>query len=299
MSVVMTTQYREVLRLLLGSILVLGVPADLPPCEEPFIYFPGVGCMTDPLIPHPMNYTQAIEYCQSIGGYLLEPSTDEIQGFIFDNLFGSVEYDYWLSLRRNGSEFIWDHSQQPLSFDAWGVDEPNLNQDCAMASVEHSFFWATSQCDVERGVICNAPERLGLCSGPKWTFVEQLDQCFLWDTDSMSWENAVDFCKSQGDRVHLVEILNSKKNEILKEALSNDPIAYSKGSFWMGLNDREREGQYIWENSGLEASFFDWSENQPAGDAQDCTVMYYGGNFQWYDSDCPSFFYPLCEEDAE
>lgn len=110
-----------------------------------------------------------------------------------------------MSLKRNGTDFIWDHSQQAVSFDAWGVNEPNEDNDCVVASAEHAYFWATSDCDVEKYVVCNTPERLGRCPGPYWTFNEDLQQCFIWKTDAMSWESAVDFCKSQGNRTHLVK----------------------------------------------------------------------------------------------
>ena len=65
---------------------------------------------------------------------------------------------------------------------------------------------------------------------------------------------------------------------------------------WIGANDLDKEGEYIWEHSGQNASYQQWPNNQPSpasADEQDCIGIRY--TTDWWDMECFKLFYFLCE----
>ena len=102
-------------------------------------------------------------------------------------------------------------------------------------------------------------------SGPYWirggTRYELLD--------STSWTAAEAEAVSQGG--HLVKINDQAKYDLLQSFVG---WAY----FWIGLNDIDVEGTFVWSD-GTPASFFQWGSGEP--DSRD--TFYQSSGF-WYDA---------------
>ncbi len=63
----------------------------------------------------------------------------------------------------------------------------------------------------------------------------------------------------------------------LQEALGFFVPNSDNNWYWLGLNDIETEGTFVWDHSGTEAeaSFNNWSERQPDNgrDIEDCALL--------------------------
>ncbi|XP_078495029.1 hepatic lectin-like [Ciona intestinalis] len=67
---------------------------------------------------------------------------------------------------------------------------------------------------------------------------------------------------------------------------------------WIGLNDIEQEGTWVWENGErLLSSDANWHPGEPNdhGGAEDCVVLWNDGSVRWYDEPCSYTLIPLCE----
>lgn len=69
------------------------------------------------------------------------------------------------------------------------------------------------------------------------------------------------------------------------------------GFTWVGLNDREQEGNYVWSDSAS-SNFTKWKSNQAYDEVQrhyeDCVAMDPDGN--WFTFSCQDKFYFLCKK---
>ena len=69
----------------------------------------------------------------------------------------------------------------------------------------------------------------------------------------------------------------------------------SEYGYWVGFNDQEVEGSFVWtDNSPYD--YENWHEGQPNGDTTANCVDIYGDGGEWYDQDCfPPQFGPVCK----
>jgi hypothetical protein len=70
------------------------------------------------------------------------------------------------------------------------------------------------------------------------------------------------------------------------------------GQYWLGMDDIEREGFYVWSDGrtwdGQEEQYEDWGDEEPSRtDAQDCVATEEAGS--WADFDCQATQATICE----
>ena len=63
----------------------------------------------------------------------------------------------------------------------------------------------------------------------------------------MNWYDANRFCRSQ--KAKLVEIESSRENREISEEIRGSGFKKQKKQFWLGLTDRRREGQWVYEST--------------------------------------------------
>jgi hypothetical protein len=74
-----------------------------------------------------------------------------------------------------------------------------------------------------------------------------------------------------------------------------------KAYFWTSGSDKQTEGHWIWESSGLNLNpgFTNWSDGQPdnAGGNEDCLHLNRnsGGRIAWNDAGCNVLLDAICE----
>ena len=54
-----------------------------------------------------------------------------------------------------------------------------------------------------------------------------------------------------------MEILDEDKSVYVREVIGYYGLPGGTGA-WIGLGDSETEGVYVWETSGIAATYFDW-----------------------------------------
>tara|TARA_B100000683_G_C12290760_1_gene473867 strand:+ start:25 stop:726 length:702 start_codon:yes stop_codon:yes gene_type:complete len=94
------------------------------------------------------------------------------------------------------------------------------------------------------------------------------------------WRLAVDDCLEI--EANLVSISSEEENTFIAEQAN----ALTDGKWWIGLNDRGTEGEYVWE-SGTAFEFDAWNDGEPNNfdDNENCVEMYSNTGL-WNDVSC-------------
>lgn len=110
------------------------------------------------------------------------------------------------------------------------------------------------------------------------------ERWYLLCSTRVGWVAAMDECASRG--LNSVSVEDERENTLLAARLSRDA--------WLGLNDREVEGDYAWAN-GSGSSYENWAGGEPNnnGGNEDCTRI--APNGEWNDVQCSVLNVVLCE----
>ena len=78
--------------------------------------------------------------------------------------------------------------------------------------------------------------------------------------------------------------------QAIKAVTTNTPIYY-----WIGLNDRQREGHYVWTD-GTPVDYLAWAENQPDNyrGGEDCTEIKQSYTYLFNDASCSNEHTYVC-----
>jgi hypothetical protein len=109
-------------------------------------------------------------------------------------------------------------------------------------------------------------------------------------TDGKHWRRAQDACAVNGARLVILE--TAEENQAVADMVS----PWHDGSFWIGLSDRETEGEFIWHN-GAPLEYSGWANNEPNdhGAGEDCAESSWGGTGVWNDARCNQGRVYVCE----
>uniref|UniRef100_A0A7N5JU19 C-type lectin domain containing 17A n=1 Tax=Ailuropoda melanoleuca TaxID=9646 RepID=A0A7N5JU19_AILME len=110
-------------------------------------------------------------------------------------------------------------------------------------------------------------------------------KCYYFSSTTKSWDEARKSC--QENYSHLVIISSFAEQNFVSRAHGSPRV------YWLGLNDREREGDWKWlDGSPVTLSFWDPEEPNNIFD-EDCASMNKGGT--WNDLSCDKSTYWICE----
>ncbi|XP_019519670.1 PREDICTED: C-type lectin domain family 17, member A isoform X3 [Hipposideros armiger] len=110
-------------------------------------------------------------------------------------------------------------------------------------------------------------------------------KCYYFSLSTKTWDEARRFC--QENYSHLVIISNVAEQNFVSKA------HHSPRVHWLGLTDRDHEGDWKWlDGSPLTVSFWDPKEPNNLFD-EDCASMNKGGT--WNDLSCNTPTYWICE----
>ncbi|CAH1270774.1 PXDN [Branchiostoma lanceolatum] len=123
-------------------------------------------------------------------------------------------------------------------------------------------------------------------------------RCFRVFTNSVNYAGAKAACRSKGGSLAMPK---DKPTNDLLVGLRNG-ISRS-ASVWIGLNDIQQEGRFVWEDGQVLGSFHDWASsepnNQPDGNA-DCVFIEKATSLvfaiKWRDYACNGRFGFICEK---
>lgn len=112
---------------------------------------------------------------------------------------------------------------------------------------------------------------------------------YAYCVDTLSWAGAEADCKSQGG--HLVSIHSSTEFQ----TIANRAQSLNLGDFWLGLNDNQIEGKFVWtDNTPVNFTFWNGGEPNDWGGAEDCAHVYASNN-TWNDLDCNAGLRYVCK----
>ena len=124
------------------------------------------------------------------------------------------------------------------------------------------------------------------------------DHCIFVEKSSKTYENAKQNCKTKfGGNGKLFEPMTWSENQMAYKIAGH-------GNWWIGVNDKQTEGSYVYETTGKPILFtpkFYSSSYGSRGTSYNCIL--YNPPSSWYDSDvvhwqdysCTSSYYSICE----
>jgi hypothetical protein len=113
---------------------------------------------------------------------------------------------------------------------------------------------------------------------------------YMFCTSPANWTTSRDNCGKYG--YHLVSMTSEDENTFVAETAAG----LANGAWWIGLNDREREGRFVWVN-GDAVTYTNWESGQPNNYLdQDCgDILRYPPKPTWNDARCNEQLRYVCE----
>ena len=106
--------------------------------------------------------------------------------------------------------------------------------------------------------------------------------------EALNWTDARAKCQLHGgDLISITSKEEEKRIQLMISKLSSDK------TFWCGLNDRAKEGEFVWSD-GSEYSYKNWRKDEPNNmQGEDCTVSTKA--MDWNDLGCEHKQYFMCK----
>uniref|UniRef100_A0A3B4BWA3 C-type lectin domain-containing protein n=1 Tax=Pygocentrus nattereri TaxID=42514 RepID=A0A3B4BWA3_PYGNA len=121
-------------------------------------------------------------------------------------------------------------------------------------------------------------------------------KCYNFSTDKLNWTMSRDYCAEKGG--HLVIITSQAEQDFVSSGVHDN--------YWIGLNDLETEGKWMWVNNqtltetgvtfwyerhGQPNEPDNWTEEDPSG--ENCAKLDYSD--KWFDASCRERKKFICE----
>lgn len=272
-------------------------PVELGPfdCEE------GIDVRTGGrrycLYNHPSSWPSAEAHCAAHGGHLATIGSPD-EGSTLFQATGTPQgaSRFWIGLAEPAEgRWLWANGAQ-VAFSAWNPGEPNNsggNENCGEWLLVGA-RWNDLDCATPRGFLCETRSGSGKSkSGPGCERrITASGSSYCLNTSSpATWEQAQHLCTAAGGNLAVLD--TEAKNQAIAAALGVRQTQ-ATGSLWIGLNDRDREGDFRWI-SGDPVTHTAWRAGEPnnAGD-EDC-AEWSPGDGQWNDLACEAQLGSLCE----
>ncbi|XP_058260432.1 C-type lectin domain family 6 member A-like isoform X2 [Hemibagrus wyckioides] len=126
-------------------------------------------------------------------------------------------------------------------------------------------------------------------------------KCYYFSTHKLNWTQSQDYCVEKGG--HLVIITGQTEQDFLVSQIGE--------THWIGLNDLETEGQWMWVNNqplketgvtfwysapGRPDEPDNWKEEDPAGENCAALGSEGGHTHKWFDASCHKQKRFICEK---
>ncbi|XP_065082421.1 perlucin-like [Ochlerotatus camptorhynchus] len=113
------------------------------------------------------------------------------------------------------------------------------------------------------------------------------------------WFEAVEFCHELEMRLAVVD--SAEKQHAIVEAIrSSDVFNPNRMDLWIGANDLDQEGRFVWQATGEGLGYTNWKPTMPDDHLlnEDCVHLHYTpfNDFQWNDYICYKKLYFVCEQ---
>ncbi|XP_071088543.1 lymphocyte antigen 75-like [Haliotis cracherodii] len=265
-----------------------------------------------------LNWTMAQNFCQINGGSLTTIRDPIEQSFLIEKML--QQGNAWIGLKRDrqttNHDFIWVDNT-PLTFNNFAPGEPNshdqVGQECVDAQYIRASFpgsWRDNWCKQQHNFICRSPAMGATASpaaantvpwsyrcGPNWIISGMDSSCYQVIVGATkNWVDARADCLRRGS--DLVSIDGPKEQTFLQAVLSSGEYAAVQEWFWIGANDKNREGGWEWSNQAP-FRYVNWYPGEPNSmGEEDCSQMVPNWSYQWNDKKCSALNNYICEKSA-
>ncbi|CAH1255133.1 CSMD3 [Branchiostoma lanceolatum] len=261
------------------------------------------------------TFSSAQDICGHDGGQLATIKGLETNEFIVRKLRDDPAMDrVWIGLddRKEEEEFVWSDGTNLAStgYTNWFHNQPDnwrgSDEDCVeMRSPSHpTHKWNDLNCHAKLRFVCekgtiekrNVWGRQYYCTAGYM----QLDKrCYKLSTEHENFRSAQTICGKEGGR--LATIPNKNTNDFLLQKIR--AVHGYEGGYWIGLNDMENEGTFVWSDGSTlsqATAFADWNPGQPdnhQSDGEDCVHMDKRKEYMWNDMSCGDKAHFVCEKE--
>ncbi|XP_065089681.1 perlucin-like [Ochlerotatus camptorhynchus] len=123
---------------------------------------------------------------------------------------------------------------------------------------------------------------------------------FCFPNAVQTWNGAVEYCTRNG---WMLAVVNSEAKQKKIESLANklDAVKSGKVELWIGANDLNKEGHFVWNGNGKPVAYSKWLPGKPdnKNGKEHCVHLWYEKaknlNWGWNDVVCSSKRRFVCE----
>ncbi|XP_060721534.1 C-type lectin domain family 4 member F-like [Tachysurus vachellii] len=226
-----------------------------------------------------------------------------VVGILYHNKV--VSYEILSEQYSNVSETLMtqEHEVKEIKklYKALKVEHQQAQEDLAACSETEKLIGilkATYQQAHERLSACNGKQNCTVCE-EGWNSLGL--KCYYFSTHTLNWTQSRDYCVEKGG--HMVIITSQTEQGFL--------FSQIKKTHWIGLNDLETEGQWMWVNNqplnktGVTFWFSspgganepdNWTKMDPSG--ENCAALgdANGNLHKWFDASCSTMKKYICEK---
>ena len=118
-------------------------------------------------------------------------------------------------------------------------------------------------------------------------------------TAHLTHNEAMSHCQQMIPGGRLFEPKNEASNDLVSNLVSVHDGGYVAGLIFIGINDKDNEGQFVYDSSNEPISFSNWRAGDPdGGTGSNCVGFQYreSTKTKWIDATCSNKFRFLCEK---
>ena len=257
-------------------------------CSDPRFTLSGTKCFHVSTAKE--TYANAVTACKDMGGELAKISSladDEIVRALRQR---SDVSGVFIGLNNNQGSWAWQDGSALTSYTNWltwpegtqleGQQEPRGRGNCVLVYYDdaQNGGWTDQNCAKTKKYACSktADDRTGCtysCSDSRFTLLG--DKCFYVSsaTAPVNFADAATACR--GMNAHLAKI-SSLGEDVLVSAMRSGSgetrngqswsPSEEKGGLWIGANDLENEGTWVWEDGSSDSPYSNWINQEPNDD---------------------------------
>jgi len=214
------------------------------------------------------NSITAEKTCSTEGAHISSVENAD-EGKFLKKLGGKDNQLIGFTDREKEGTFKWTDGSTS-TYTNWAPREPNdlKGEDCTHMYADASF----------NDIDCKTYEAVFVCKKPincPKGWIKRNNFCYKFHNEKQNSVTADQRCSSEG--AHVSSLENADEAKFLNKLAG-------KRETWIGLNDREKEGTFVWSD-GSTSTYTNWRKGEPNNvKEEDCVYMYADATFN--DIDC-------------
>ncbi|ESO94148.1 hypothetical protein LOTGIDRAFT_161348 [Lottia gigantea] len=256
------------------------------------------------------NFYDAERFCNSQGAHLSSVHSAEENGFLTTLMSKHHTTMFYIGLNDlDLGPYKWTDGST-VRYLAWGPSQPNDDNggERCVQIYSNRGVWVDIPCGMVNGFVCKKSTAFSKIITPpsmvvqqggcpsKFTAAQGSSKCFYVGgalsnspEHKMNFTDALSSCSALGPGIEIASI-----NSYIEQLTVTMMIKNAVTGIWIGLNDRRRNGLFVWHDN-TEVAFTNWGRKEPnenlkdKTDQQDCVMVIPRGRRSggyWVDAAC-------------